>query len=68
MPDVGGRGTGDLHVMVQARTPKKLTKEQRAAFEKLAKLLPAEKAEPRQPGSSDTGERGVFDRVKDLFS
>jgi molecular chaperone DnaJ len=68
MPDVSGRGTGDLHVMVQARTPKKLTKEQRAAFEKLAKLLPAEKAEPRQPGSSDTDERGVFDRVKDLFS
>jgi molecular chaperone DnaJ len=67
MPNVGGRGRGDLHVMVQARVPKKPTKEQRVLLEKLAKLLPAEKAEfSKRPSGDD--ERGVFDRVKDLFS
>jgi molecular chaperone DnaJ len=67
MPSVTGRGRGDLHVMVQPRTPKKLSKDQRAAFETLAKVLPAEKSEPRAPvGEAD--ERGVFDRVKDLFT
>jgi molecular chaperone DnaJ len=67
MPSVSGRGRGDLHVMLQPRTPKNLTKEQRAALEHLAKVLPPEKtaARPREEGS---GERGVFDRVRDLFS
>jgi molecular chaperone DnaJ len=68
MPNVNGRGRGDLHVRVQARTPKKLTKEQRAAFEKLAKLLPADKSEVHRHGQADDDDRGVFDRVKDLFS
>jgi molecular chaperone DnaJ len=68
MPSVSGRGRGDLHVMVQARTPRKLTKEQRAALDKLAKLLPAEKAEFRSHSEPDNDDRGVFDRVKDLFS
>lgn len=66
MPNVNGRGKGDMHVRVQARTPKKLTKEQRALFEKLAKLLPADTAEVRRHGGDE--EKGVFDRVKDLFS
>jgi DnaJ-class molecular chaperone len=53
--------------MVQPRTPKKLNKEQRAALEQLAKVLPPDKtaARPREEGG---GDRGVFDRVKDLFS
>jgi molecular chaperone DnaJ len=69
MPNVSGRGRGDLHVLVQARTPRKLTKDQRAAFEKLAKVLPAEKAEARsRSAAAEDDERGVFDRVKDLFS
>jgi molecular chaperone DnaJ len=68
MPSVNGRGRGDLHVMVQARTPRKLTKEQRAAFDKLAKLLPAEKSEFRTREQPEDDDRGVFDRVKDLFS
>ena len=67
MPSVSGRGRGDLHVMVQPRTPRKLTKDQRAALEQLAKVLPAEKAEARA-SSDERDERGVFDRVKDLFS
>jgi molecular chaperone DnaJ len=67
MPSVNGRGRGDLHVMVQPRTPKKLNKEQRAAFEHLAKVLPSEKTAARRR-EGDGGERGVFDRVRDLFS
>src|SRR5450759_814047 len=47
MPDVNGRGRGDLFATVQVLTPKKLTKEQRSLLVQLAKLLPQEKFEPR---------------------
>ena len=47
MPDVSGRGRGDLFFTVQAVTPKKLSKEQRALLEQLSKVLPKEKFEPR---------------------
>jgi molecular chaperone DnaJ len=65
--NVSGRGRGDLHVMVQPRTPRKLTREQRKAFEELTRVLPPEKAEARAH-EGEGGDRGVFDRVKDLFS
>jgi molecular chaperone DnaJ len=67
VPNVSGRGRGDLHVLVQARTPKKLTKEQKAAIQQLAKVLPPDKVEIRKHGQ-DADDRGVFGRVKDLFS
>jgi molecular chaperone DnaJ len=67
MPSVSGRGRGDLHVMVQPRTPKKLNKEQRAIVEQLAKALSAQKPAAR-PREESGDERGVFDRVRDLFS
>ncbi len=67
MPNVSGHGRGDLHVMVQVRTPRKLTREQRAALDQLAKVLPTETADAR-PRDHESEERGVFDRVKDLFS
>ncbi|MCX6552051.1 MAG: molecular chaperone DnaJ [Acidobacteria bacterium] len=67
MPSVNGRGRGDLHVMVQPRTPRKLTREQRTALEQLAKVLPSEAAVAGMPADDGEG-RGVFDRVKDLFS
>jgi molecular chaperone DnaJ len=67
MPSVNGRGRGDLHVMVQPRTPRKLTKDQRAALDQLARVLPAEKTEARSHDGI-AGDRGVFERVKDLFS
>jgi len=47
MPDVNGRGRGDLFATVQVRTPRKLSKEQRRLLDDLAKVLPAEKFEPR---------------------
>jgi len=65
MPDVNGRGRGDLLITVQVQTPKKLNKEQRHLLEQLSKALPNEKFEPRAPGEED--ERNLFDRVKDMF-
>ena len=66
MPDVSGRGRGDLFFTVQAVTPKKLTKEQRAALEQLGKALPKEKFEPC-PREADAEEKNLFDKVKDIF-
>jgi len=65
MPDVNGRGRGDLFATVQVHTPKKLTKDQRHLLEQLAKALPTEKFEPR--AHADADERNLFDRVKDMF-
>ena len=66
MPDVSGRGKGDLFATVQVLTPKKLTREQRALLDQLAKALPAEEFEPR-PREDQQDERNLFDRVKDMF-
>jgi molecular chaperone DnaJ len=66
MPDVNGRGRGDLFATVQVQTPKKLNKEQRHLLEQLAKVLPKEKFEPRTHAEQQD-ERNLFDRVKDMF-
>ncbi|MGE0451416.1 MAG: molecular chaperone DnaJ [Vicinamibacterales bacterium] len=66
MPDVNGRGRGDLFATVQVQTPRKLSKEQRHLIEQLAKLLPKDKFEPRAHGE-EHDERNLFDRVKDIF-
>jgi molecular chaperone DnaJ len=66
MPDVNGRGRGDLLITVQVQTPKKLSKEQRQLLEQLAKVLPKEQFEPRAPGEEQE-DRNLFDRVKDMF-
>jgi len=66
MPDVvSGRGRGDLMITVKVVTPKKLTKDQRKLLEQLAETLPKEKFEPTPRDEHD--ERGIFDRVKDIF-
>jgi len=65
MPDVGGRGVGDLHVIVKGLTPRKLNKEQRKLLEQLAATMPAESQEPTPVHAGD--DRGIFDRVKDIF-
>jgi len=68
MPDVSGRGRGDLFATIQVQTPKKLTKDQRRLIEELAQALPKEKFEPRARGEEgDEHERNLFDRVKDMF-
>jgi len=67
LPEVNGRGRGDLFATVQVHTPKKLTKEQRQLVEQLAKALPKEQFEPR-PREDRQDERNLFDRVKDMFA
>lgn len=66
MPDVSGRGRGDLFFTAQAVTPKKLTKEQRALFDQLSKVLPKEQFEPVQR-DADEDEKNIFEKVKDIF-
>lgn len=58
MPVLGGRGRGDLFVSVTVTTPTSLNREQRKLFEELAKF--DEKA--------PSHEKGLFDKVKDMFS
>lgn len=65
MPDVSGRGHGDLLVTVQAVTPKKLTKEQKKLIEQLAATLPEQKITPAARDEDD--DRGIFGKVKDIF-
>jgi molecular chaperone DnaJ len=67
MPDVSGRGRGDLFITVQAVTPKKLNKEQRAALEQLSRTLPKEKFEPVAAGAPPDDEKNLFEKVKDIF-
>jgi molecular chaperone DnaJ len=65
MPDVSGRGHGDLLVTVQAVTPKKLTKEQKKLLEQLAATLPQQKISPST--RDDERDGGLFGKVKDIF-
>jgi len=66
MPDVSGRGRGDLFATVQVLTPRKLSREQRQLLDQLARVLPAEEFEPRAR-EDQQDERNLFDRVKDMF-
>ena len=67
MPDVSGRGRGDLFFTVQAVTPKKLSKDQRAALEHLSEVLPKERFEPRPSRDTEAEEKNIFEKVKDIF-
>jgi molecular chaperone DnaJ len=66
MPDVSGRGKGDLLVTVQVAVPKKLNKQQKQLLEQLAAALPAEKFEPRT-AEAEHDDRNLFEKVKDIF-
>jgi molecular chaperone DnaJ len=58
VPEVQGRGRGDLVVHIDVRVPSKLSRDQRKLFEQLAESLPVNN-EPHQ--------KGLFEKVKDLF-
>ena len=63
MPNVSGRGQGDLHVIARVAVPKKLTKEQRLILEELSRTMP-----DRSDGDgSEAAEKPFFERVKDIF-
>jgi molecular chaperone DnaJ len=64
MPDVSGGARGDLMVTVRVVTPRKLSKEQKKLLEQLQATLPKEKFEPTPLDSED---KGLFERVKDIF-
>ncbi len=64
MPNVAGRGHGDLHVIAGVSVPKKLSKEQKHLLEELSRTLPQQEVdEERRDGS----EKPFFERVKDIF-
>jgi len=58
VPEVQGRGRGDLIVHVDVRIPARLTRDQRKLFEQLAESLPI---------SNEPHEKGLIEKVKDLF-
>jgi len=65
LPDLGGRGHGDILVTVRAAVPTRLSKEQRKLLEAFAATLPQDAFTPTPAG--EHAERGIFDRVKDIF-
>ena len=62
MPNVNGRGHGDLHVIARVAVPKKLTKEQKHLLEQLAETMPA------QEERMEADEKPFFERVKGMFT
>jgi molecular chaperone DnaJ len=65
MPNVGGRGHGDLYVVVNVAVPRKLSREQKTLIETLDKTMPKRALDPV---TADTAEdRPFFERVKDIF-
>jgi len=62
MPDVSGRGKGDLLVTVRGVTPKSLSREQKKLLEQFAGTLA-----PAAPGDRKDEDKGLFDKVKDIF-
>jgi molecular chaperone DnaJ len=63
MPNVSGRGHGDLHVITRVEVPKKLTREQKQIIEQLAGTMP----EKEDGDGSESAEKPFFERVKDIF-
>jgi len=61
LPVRGGRGRGDLYVAVSIVTPTGLNREQRKILEELARI-----ESPASVPAAD--EKGLFDKVKDMFS
>lgn len=57
IPDLHGRGKGDLRVNVVVDIPKKLTKRQKELFEELAEEL----------GEKSTPQKSMFDKIKEVF-
>ena len=63
MPNVSGRGHGDLHVIARVAVPKKLSKEQKHLLEELARTMPVQAED-----GSGSEEKPFFERMKDMFT
>ena len=61
LPDVHGRGTGDLHVHVAVWTPTNLSKDEKAALEAL-------RESPGLQPKPTAKDKGFFERVKEMFA
>jgi len=60
VPSLGGRGRGDLHVLIRVVVPKPLTVEQRRLLEQLGRTLPV-------PDIREDKDKSLLDRMKDLL-
>jgi molecular chaperone DnaJ len=65
MPNVGGRGHGDLFVSVKVEVPKKLSREQKRLVQELGRAMAG--AKPRATTHGEEDEKPFFERVKDIF-
>ena len=63
LPNVSGRGHGDLFVSVVPAVPKKVSKEQRKLLEELRRVMPSDV----QQSEREPGDKPFFERVKDIF-
>ena len=59
MPDVSGRGKGDLLVTLRGTTPTRLTRDQRRLLEELHATI--------SPDAAADEDKGLFGKVKDIF-
>jgi molecular chaperone DnaJ len=59
VPQLGGRGRGDLHVLVRVEVPTRLNAEQRKLVQQLAETLPVPDLESK--------DKSLFERMKDIF-
>ena len=66
MPNVSGRGRGDLFVELIVDTPRRVSKDQRALLEQLASTMRDHKAKPLTQAAA-ASDRPFFERVKDIF-
>ena len=66
MPNVSGRGHGDLHVTVGVQVPKKPSRELREALEALRAVLPPDTGDARNR-DREHDDKPFFERVKDMF-
>ncbi len=59
VPELQGRGRGDLIVHLEVKIPTRLTREQRQIFEQLRETLPVD---------NDPDQKGLLDKVKEYFT